>query len=143
MDNFLDKIPNWLRYILAIPFGIISVIFFSFIISLSTLLYSDVDSLWFKLCSFIYSNGINIIIFFYTFNYILPKYNFKITLAFTIIIGILYSILQGVSFAANTFTLEYIIAFILVIISLIISCVMTYNQFKEKNNTEDDVIKNI
>lgn len=138
MDDFLDKIPNWLRYILAVPFGIISVIFFSLIISLSTSLYSDVNSLWFKLCAFIYSNGINIIIFFYTFNCMLPKYNFKITLTFTIIIGILYSILQGISFATNTLTLEYLIAFILVIISLIISCIIVYNQFKEENNIKGE-----
>ncbi len=124
--ELIDKMPNWLRYILAIPFGIICVIGMAFFISISNYLYSSDN--WQNIVNFIYKNGINVIIFFYALNTMLPKFKFQITLALSIIFCILYSIVQGMSIMAGTMSIEYIVAFIEFIIFLIISCYYSYKK---------------
>ncbi len=120
--------PNWLRYVLAVPYGLILVIVFAFIIYFSNIMFADPNSLYFYLSNFIFRNGINIIIFFWGLNTVLPNYRFKITLVISIIFGLAYTLLQGISIVRNTINLEYIIAHIEVIICLIISCYLNFNK---------------
>jgi hypothetical protein len=132
MEKYIEKIPSWLRYILAIPFGIIMVLFIALITLITQLLYADPNSLWITIISFIFANGINVIVFFYGLNIMLPKKKFVITLAISIIVGILYSISQGMSIVMNTITWEYIIAYILFMTCMGISCYMSYKgKFEE------------
>lgn len=132
MEEYLNKIPDWLRYILAIPFGILAVLFICLIIFISQLLYADPNSLWTIISNFIFANGINVIVFFYGLNIMLPKKKFMITLTISIIVGILYSILQGMSIVMNILTWEYIIAYILFMTCIVISCYMSYKgKFEE------------
>ena len=72
----MDRLPNWLRYVLAIPYGIVLVVFVGFIIYISNLFFSDPDSLYTYIITFVYRNGINIIILFYGINNMLPNYKF-------------------------------------------------------------------
>lgn len=129
--DFITKLPNWTRYILSIPFGILISFFISIIIFISNLIYADPNSLWTTLLNFIFTNGISIIAFFYGLNIMLPKHKFAITLFISIILGIGYSILQGISIMNGIMTFEYIIAFIIFIFSSILSC---YLSFKYKDN---------
>lgn len=126
MDEYIEKMPNWLRYILSIPFGIICVIFVGTIIYISNLIFSDPNSIWTIISNFIFANGLNVIIFFYGFNLMLPDKKFTITLVLSIIIGITYSILQGISIGLNIISFEYILAYIIFITSLILSCYLSY-----------------
>lgn len=124
----MEKIPNWLRYVLAVPYGLILVIISAFIIYFSNIMFADPDSLYFYLSNFIFRNGINVIIFFWGLNTALPNYRFKVTLVISIIFGLAYTLLQGISIARNTINLEYIIAYIEVIICLITSCYLSFNK---------------
>ena len=125
----MDRLPNWLRYVLAIPYGIVLVVFVGFIIYISNLFFSDSDSLYTYIINFIYRNGVNIIILFYGINNMLPNYKFKITLILSIIIGIVYSVFLGMLIMLGDLSIEYIIAYILLIFTLILSC---YFSFTEK-----------
>ncbi len=132
MEKYIEKIPNWLRYILAIPFGIIMVLFIALITLITQLLYADPNSLWITIISFIFANGINVIVFFYGLNIMLPKKKFVVTLVISIIVGILYSISQGMLIVMDTITWEYIIAYILFMTCMGISCYMSYKgKFEE------------
>ena len=124
----MDRLPNWLRYILAIPYGIVLVIFVGFIIYISNLFFSDSNSLYTYIITFVYRNGINVIILFYGINNMLPNYKFKITLIISIIIGMIYSILQGMSIILGNLSIEYIIAYIELIFALILSCYFSFTK---------------
>lgn len=128
MKEKIENMPNWLRYILAVPFGLLAVVFISIILIISNYLYSNEN--WQNIVMFLYKNGINVIVFFVAFNIMMPKYRFQITLTICILLGILYSIVQGMSIMQGTMTTEYIVAYIEFIISLIISCI---SSFKTKN----------
>lgn len=124
--NTIEKMPNWLRYILAIPFGIICAIFIAVVFVISNWLYSTAN--WTYILNFLYKNGINVIVFFYGVNIMLPNFKFQVTLAISIIVGILYSILEGMSIMENTLTIEFIIAYLEFIICLIVSCYCSFNK---------------
>jgi len=132
-DSF-KNIPNWLRYILAIPFGILFMLTVGAIIWISNLLYNSPSSLWTTISNFIFANGINVIVFSYGMNLMLPKHQFKITLTLCTILGILYSMLMGASCISNNLTTEYIIAFLLFVCSLITSSVSSYKSSIYKND---------
>lgn len=124
----MEKIPNWLRYLLAIPYGLLLVVISAGILTLSNLLFSDPNSLYFYISSFIFKNGLNIMIFFWGINMMLPNHRFKITLIISIIFGLAYTLLEGIGIAQNNISWIYIIAYIEVIISLIISCYLSFNK---------------
>ena len=125
----IEKMPIWLRYLIAIPFGILISTLVGIIFSISNLIYSDPDSIWNLITSFIFKNGVNFICFFYGINVMLPKHKFIFTITLSIIFGIIYSIIQGMNIITSSLTIEYIFAFIEVILSLVISC---YFSFKNK-----------
>ena len=131
----MEKIPNWARYILAIPAGLIAVIIVGFFVQFSNLLVSDPNSLNMNIVTFLYRNGVNTIVFFWTINYILPSHKFLITLIISIGFGIFYSIIEGMAIMQEMISLEYILAFIELIACLIISC---YLSFTSKFNIDDD-----
>lgn len=128
MEEKINKMPNWLRYVLAIPFGIILVILIGIVILISNSIYSDIDSLWFQLITFLYKNGINVIVFFWGVNSMLPAHRFTITLIISIIFGIIYTFIEGMAFMVGNISLEYILAYIEIIICLIISCYYSFNK---------------
>lgn len=131
----MGKIPNWARYIIAIPAGLIAVIIVGFFVQFSNLLVSDPNSLNMNIVTFLYRNGVNAIVFFWAINYILPNHKFLITLIISIGFGIFYSIIEGMAIMQKTISLEYILAFIEFIACLIISC---YLSFTSKFNIDDD-----
>lgn len=134
MRDFPNNLPNWLRYILAVPCGIICTLFTTFIVQLSLNLYSEPDSLYYIFVSFVFANFASVIVFFYGMNIMLPKYQFVITLAISIVAGILFSIFLGIYIAYyRTFTVD-IIGYIIYMIALVVSCVYSY---KNKMNEID------
>lgn len=123
-----EKIPNWLRYIFALPYGLLISIIGFIIMRFSLLLFADPKSLYFAIISFIFKNGVNILLFFYGLNLMLPNHKFVITIIISIIFGLLYTFLEGMIVIANNISIEYTLAYIEVIISLIISCWLSYNK---------------
>ena len=123
----MEKIPNWLRYIIAIPYGILLVIFMGITMHFTNLWFVEPDSFFMHLSTFVFRNGLNVIVFFWGLNTMLPKHRFIITLIISIIIGILYSAIQGASIMTNTMNLEYFLAFVEFMICLIISCYYSFN----------------
>lgn len=128
MEEKINNIPNWLRYILAIPYGILLVLFVFIILQISNSLYADSDSFWSLLLTFLFRNGINLIIFFYGLNVMLPNYKFKITLILSIAFGIFYTFIGGMAYVTDNITIEYILADIEVISCLILSCYFSFTQ---------------
>ena len=155
MDEVIEKIPNWLRYILAIPFGIICSILIYYVGYFSNLWIASPDSLMIKFYDYIYSNVINILIFMITMSYMLPKHQFKFVLTISIIFCSLSLIVIGMAIVMNTITLQDLIGMILSIVASIWSCFYIYNEFsnqetiyitkedKEKQNDLYDKFENI
>lgn len=126
MEEKICKIPDWLRYILSIPFGLIYAFVVGVIIYASNTFFASQDSLWVLIINFIFLNGGNVMLFFWGLNIMLPKNEFIITLVLSILIGIAYTILQGMAIVLNILTFEYILAYILFTISLIFSTYLSY-----------------
>ena len=132
MDDFLNKIPNWLRYILAIPFSLIAVIVGYYIFYWSNLWVASPDSLMMIFFNFIYKNGLNVFVLIGTLNYILPKHQIKFTLTISIIFCAIGFIGLGMVLLVGEITLPYIIGFITTLISFIISCIFTFKEYYNK-----------
>lgn len=128
MEDKINKIPSWLRYILAIPFGLLLAFLIGVVVLISNSIYSDIDSLWFQLITFLYKNGINVIVFFFGVNSMLPAHRFTITLIISIIFGIIYTFIEGMAFMVGNISLEYVLAYIEIIICLIVSCYYSFNK---------------
>ena len=90
----MEKIPNWLRYIIAIPGGILGMIVVYFIGYFSNLWVASPDSLMMKFFAWLYGNGIGIIVGLYCMDLILPKYKIQ----FNITLSLLYGALIVVAF---------------------------------------------
>lgn len=131
MDEFVDKIPNWLRYILAIPVGLISIFLFYYIGHFSTRFVASEDSIAMWLFYFLYQNGINVIIMVTAMNYVLPKYQFKFTIVVSIIFCSLGMIGLGINIMTNSITIKYIIGLILTFGSFIYVCYHTYKVYNQ------------
>ena len=121
----MEKIPIWLRYILSVPYGIALTILFYLLMRFSLLLYADQNSLYFYFTTFIFRNGINILILFYGINSMLPNHKFKITLILSILSGGAYTILEIIGIMQGNISIEYIIAYVEVVSCLIISCILS------------------
>ncbi len=144
MDDFLDKMPNWLRYILAIPIALIAVILGYYIFYWSNLWVASPDSLMIIFCTFIYQNGLNVFVLIATMNYILPKHQIKFTLTISIIYCAIGFVGLGMVLLMGEITIPYIVGFITTLISFIISCVFTFKEYYRQvvvNNiiTKDDL----
>lgn len=133
----MEKIPNWLRYILAIPFGIVVNIAFYWIVYYSNLFFSHPESLYMLIIDFIYVNFINVFVIIGAMNSMLPKHQYKFTITLSII-GCLLS-LFAITFGDNEF-FDYV-GIIGTMIAFIMVSYMTYNDYpEEKKNTTKNIL---
>ena len=139
--TFIEKLPNWLRYILAIPFGILAYIVISFIILLGQSLFNDANSIWLTLISFIISNGISIIIFLNAVYFMVPNNKYKFTLVLAIFIEIFCTILTFNVFTIANITLGTMLAYILFTICLVLSLCFLHNQSSSEELQEVNKIE--
>lgn len=127
----MEKIPNWLRYILAIPYGIVINILVYWAYYYSNLFFSHPESMYMLLIDYLYVNCVQIFVFFTCMCQMLPKHQFK----FTITISILYCsvCIFALGFAFATQTLEYNwtdwLAVIISITSFVYSCYYINNEY--------------
>lgn len=133
-ENFIKRMPNWLRYLLALPLSILSIIPIDIIIFISNWLYSDINSVWYFISNFIVANVLNILIFFFSLNYILPKYKFGVTVTFNAILVVLIFLLLISSMYNYTLDFKTFIGLVLNAIACIISC---YYSYKNKDNVDE------
>lgn len=116
---FVEKIPDVLRYFLAIPFGIISIIvvyvFLYFIITYT----SDPESLHVALFKFAFNNIFYVIIFLYAVNYMMPKYKNEMLIVLTTVLVLIA--LLGLFYSYNGYIDNdwYILGYIFLIITSI------------------------
>lgn len=124
----MEKIPNWLRYILAIPFGIVCLVIGYYIGYIGNRWVASPDSLMMITYNFLYANGINVIMMMYGMNTMLPKYKFRFTLVVSIILFCLGIISLRLTIFMNTITVKYVIGLFLTFLAIIFSCYYTYQQ---------------
>ena len=127
----MEKIPNWLRYILAIPFGILSLFVVYYIGYFSNLYVASPDSIMMAVYDFTYSNFFNVIVMIYSMNYMLPKHQFKFTLVISILFCALGFVGLGMNILLGDITFIFILGFILNFVAFIICCVTTFNQYEK------------
>lgn len=136
MDNdTFEKIPNWLRYIIAVPVGIIGVIGLYFIMHIG-FLYIDPDAPIIHISDFLYGNFFNIIIFLYCFNCCLPKHQFTFTVIISVIGLLLYGVSFGIFLISNTLNITLVISTLLGIIAFIISAIYSFKYYKNQNGDD-------
>lgn len=126
----MEKIPNWLRYGLAIPFGLICGILGYYIYYLGNLWVASPDSLMMKFCNFIYSNCIIILVIVYAMNTMLPKHQFKFTLVVTILYCALGLVSLGILIITQSITWKFIVQLIMVIATTIYTNIHVFNEYK-------------
>lgn len=138
----MKKLPNWLRYTLAIPFGLICSILGYYIVWFSNVLYASPDSLYMVLIDYMYNNCFNAIVLIYSMNCMLPKHQFKFTLVVSIIFCGLGFIGLGMSFLMQSITTSYIIGLILTFIAFIGSCCHTFYEYADNSNNPPIIKEN-
>ena len=127
----MEKLPNWLRYILAIPFGFICLIIMYYICYFSNLWIASPDSLMIKFFNYIYNNGINAIVFIYAMDTMLPKHQFKFAVTISIIFCGIGMIGLGMSIMTGDITVSYLISLVFNIICFIYACYYTFKEYNE------------
>ena len=125
-DKF-KKLPNWLRWILALPIAYISYVAVKFLFSISMGLTVGINS---PFLNNIYDVSIATSVFIIMFHAVVPKYKFKATIVLSIIIGLAYIIvgtlvLYTKRYLDDSFILT-IIAYPLGLISVSITCRMLH-----------------
>lgn len=133
-ENIFNKVPNWLRYILSVPLGIVAVIIVYIIGYWSNLWVASPDSLMMQFFTFIYQNGINVFILIGTICYVLPKYQIQFTITISVLICALGFIGLGMSILLDNITVTYIIGFVLTFVSFILTCIYVFKQYSKKQN---------
>lgn len=132
MNNLLEKIPDWARYLLAIPFGVVGWFIGYYIGYFSNLYVASPDSLAMKVYIFLYNNGINVIVLLGTMNYMLPKYQFQFTLGISILLCSIIMIGLGMSILVQNITISYILSIILFFSAIIYCCYHTFKKYNEE-----------
>lgn len=135
----MNKIPNWLRYILAIPFGIICLILGYYIFYFSNRWVASPDSLMMKFCNYIYVNGINAMVLIFAMDKMLPKHQFKFALAVSIFFCSLGLIGLGMSVMIGNITVSNVVGTFLTIAAFIYSCYYTFKEFHEVEGSEREL----
>ena len=128
MDNFIEKMPNWLRYLLSIPTGILCYIICYYIFAFGIRWVASYDSIMFQLYLFLYPDCIGLIAFFTGINYILPKYKFSITFILSLLYSAIIFIGLGFSIFTQDITVTYVISIIISLVTLIIYCLVLYKE---------------
>ncbi len=144
MDDCFNRFPNWLRYILAIPFGILCLYIGYYVGYFSNLYIASPDSWCVVVFNFVYNNGINVMVMISTMNWMLPKHQFKFTLVISIILCGLGLVGLGMSILMRSITIPYIVGLITTIICFIGMCCYTYKEFEKdkEKQTEKSVFSN-
>lgn len=126
MNDILEKMPNWLRYILAIPVSALLAYSFEFIFVyiLSPLKDGNIYDLILLLEQYLVVNVGVLLVFFYYLNIILPAYQFQFTCGICILLGSLYCIVLGMSITWG-FSFNWI-SFILSMLTFIITPYLSY-----------------
>ena len=141
----MEKLPNWLRYILAIPFGIVCSIIGYYFVWFSNVLFASPDSLYMVLIDYMYTNCFNVFVMIYSMNYMLPKHQFKFTVTLSIIYCSLCLFALGLVFTEMSYTWSDYLAFILTFGAFIYSCYYTFNEYptttKQEKTTSDVIIQ--
>ena len=132
----MEKLPNWLRYILAVPFGIFCCIIGYYIFWFSNAFYASPDSLYMTLIKYIYTNFFNVIVMIHSINYMLPKHHFKFTLVISIIFCGFGFFGLGISFLTQSITLSSIIGFLLTFVAFVGCCYHTFYKYVDKFNNK-------
>lgn len=140
MEGIIEKIPNWIRYIIAIPVAILGVILAGLFLMIFVFGYATPDSLIMQAFPYFYGSFANVFVFCYVLTYILPNYKFEITLGLSCLyVGILVMAI----YMLNTFQMLYFshsVELLLTIIACIISCYKVHetfgvSQIKRKNES--------
>lgn len=138
--SIIEKMPNWLRYILAIPFGILCLIIVYYIGYFSNRLIASRDSWLIVIYNFLYANGINVIVMVTGMNCMLPKYQFGFTLTIAIIFCSLGMMGLGIGLITATVSVLDIIGVLLTLLAFIYACETTYKEEQQNkksyNNSE-------
>lgn len=128
MEEILKKIPNWARYILAIPGALVFTIAV-YLLNLLCIGYASPDSLIVQLLPWTFGSFVKIIAFCYGFVCILPKYQFELTIAASgLYIGFYFFVMLFLK-ATNNLNLGSIISFLLMITACIIGCYVSYSKY--------------
>lgn len=131
-NDIFKVIPNWLRYILAIPFGIICMILGYYLFHISNLWVASPDSLMVIFLDFIYNNSLNAIVIILSMDLMLPKHQFVFALIVSIIFCAIGFMSFGITIITQTCSVIFIIELILELISFIYSCYYTYKKYNIK-----------
>lgn len=138
MEDFFNKMPNWLRYVLAIPFGFICYLIGYYLFYFSWCWFASPDSIAVIIYNFAYVNCVGIVIFLYTMSLMLPKHQFAFSLILSIIYGALNFIGLGFYFFAESITLSLIIEIVLTTLTLVLDCIYIHKEFKIDKAIIDD-----
>ena len=130
--SFVEKMPSWLRYIIAIPIGIICLYLVYYVGYFSNLFIASPDSPIIKIYVFLYSNGINVLVMTTVMNFILPKHKFSFTLILAIIFCSLGMIGVGMNIVTGTLTVKNAIGLLLTILAFIYACYNAFEQDREE-----------
>lgn len=133
----MERIPNWLRYILAIPYGIVSYLIIYYIGYFSNLWIASPDSLMIRFYCYIYTNVIGTFIFMYAMISMLPKHQFKFAVVVSIILCALAFVGIGMSIMIGNVTYSDIIAIFLWVGSFIYSCYYIFKVFNSNSSIID------
>jgi hypothetical protein len=131
LKESIERLPDWARYVLAIPFGILCVLAVDLLFYISQDLFFSKESDLIKLFNFIVKNGLNFMILFVGINWMLPRYRFIITLIISLITFLINAILIGIEMANYTLSLDFCFAWIVTTICLAISCYYSFKSEKD------------
>lgn len=136
MDNLLKKFPNWARYLLAIPFGLVCWFIGYYIGYFSNLYIASPDSIAMKIYIFLYNNGINVLVMLGTMNYMLPKYHFQFTLGISVVLSSITMIGLGMSILVQNITISYILGVLLFLGCIAYCCYCAYKEHINEDKNE-------
>lgn len=139
MESLLEKIPNWVRYVLAIPFGLVCWFVGYYIGYFSNLYVASPDSWAMKIYIFLYNNGINVLVMLGTMNYMLPKYHFQFTLVISIILSSIIMIGLGMSILVQNITISYILGIMLFFSCIAYCCYCAYKEHINEDRNKIDI----
>lgn len=138
MGNLLKSIPNWVRYLLAIPFGLACWFIGYYIGYFSNLYVASPNSLAMKVYIFLYNNGINVLVMLGAMNYMLPKYHFQFTLGISILLSSVTMLGLGMSILVQNITISYIFGVILFLGCIVYCCYCAYKEHIKEDKNELD-----
>jgi len=131
-ESKFKRLPNWLRWVLALPISYLAYIASKFLFSFSLSLALGINSL---LLNDIYDVTIATGIFIIMFSTVVPKFKVAATITFSTIIGITYIIIGILTLHEKQYLHDSLIITVIIyslsIITIFLSCLIVYKN-KEK-----------